>query len=344
MNMNDVRTKVATISTRRSFLGGAVLAGMAVGTEGVLMPSATNAAPAADTKQPRGRLPAVYPFALGDFRITTLFDGSIPQDLPVLLVDTPQSDIDRALQYAFQTNPTEASINAFLIETGSRRVMIDAGGGTFLGPNYGGKAIESLALAGFKPEEIDDILITHLHADHYGSLIDGERRVFPNATIHLSETEFSFFMNSANARKRAYDDSRWFQTAQKVLGPYQRAGKIKTFSQAGEVVPGIAAVPAPGHTPGHTFYRVQSKDRTIDICGDIVHVAAFQFAKPATTLIYDADAAGAAATRARHFAFVTGERRLIAGAHIAFPGIGHVRKDGDGYAWVPIDYCYRGEI
>lgn len=113
------------------------------------------------------------------------------------------------------------------------------------------------------------------------------------------------------------------------------------FSGETTILPGITALPTPGHTPGHSFYVVESEGESIEFCGDIVHFASIQFANPEITVVYDVDANAAAQQRARQFARLEASRRLVATAHLSFPGIGHIRAEDQGYAWVPVDYRWR---
>jgi len=290
--------------------------------------------------QMRAQPSGVYQYRVGDFQITALSDGTVPQDLFKLLTGTNEPEIDKLLSRSFLQNPVEASINAFLIDTGSKLILVDTGSGEFFGPGYGGKVIGSLKAAGFEPEQIDDILITHIHTDHSGGLVSGNKIVFPNATIHVGKPDVDFFMNPDNQKKSGYD-MKYFSKAEAAVGPYLAAGKVKPFEGRTEILPGVTAIPTPGHTPGHSFYRIESKGQQIEFWGDIAHVVSVQFPKPSITIVYDVDPKKAAAQRAEQFKKATDDRRLIAAAHFPYPGIGHIRKDGDGYLWVPVDYKDR---
>jgi len=302
-------------------------------------PIAVAAPPAAEWK---AQLPGVYRYRLGDFQITALSDGTVPQDLHALLTRTTPSDVDGLLHRSFLKNPIEASINAFLIDTGSRLVLVDTGAGQLFGPGFGGKLLTSLAAAGYRPEQINDILITHIHTDHSGGLVDGARLVFPNATLHVGKPDVDFFLNPANAGAGGYDRT-YFEEAVKTVGPYVRADKVRPFTSRSEILPGITAIPTPGHTPGHSFYLIESQGQQLEMWGDLLHVASVQFPKPSITIVYDVDPSAAAAQRARQFASAAAQRRLVAGAHLPFPGIGHVRPEASGYSWVPLNYLNRDD-
>ncbi|XYD11817.1 MBL fold metallo-hydrolase (plasmid) [Methylobacterium sp. NMS12] len=282
----------------------------------------------------------VYRFHVGDVRVTALSDGTVPQDLHKLLLGTTAAKTDAALARGFLANPVEASINAYLIEMGDRRVLVDTGSGELFGPGFGGRLAESLAAAGTPPDRVTDVLITHVHTDHTGGLVKGGARVFPNATVHVGKPDVDFFLDRANADTSHYD-AKYFDEAATTLKPYLDAGQLKPFAGTTEVVPGITATLHPGHTPGSAFYTLASGGERIVFVGDIIHVSAVQFPEPAITIAYDVDPKGAARVRAEQFPVLVRERTLIAAPHLPFPGVGHVRAAEHGFAWVPADYGNR---
>ncbi|WJN61744.1 MBL fold metallo-hydrolase [Pseudomonas sp. SO81] len=280
----------------------------------------------------------VYRFDVGRFRVTALSDGTLPLDLHPLLKGISAKQIDALLRRGFAANPLETSINAYVIDTGSRLVLVDTGAGELFGA-VGGKLHESLAAAGFRPEQISDVLITHIHTDHSGGLARGGRMQFPNATVHVGQADVDFFLDQANLAKGL--KPKHLEEALKTVGPYQQAGKLKTFSSRSEVLPGITAIPTPGHTPGHSFYRVESEGQSINFWGDIMHVGLIQFPRPEVTIAFDVDQDAARAQRLLQFERAAGERRLSAVAHLPFPGIGHIRREAGQYEWVPALYRNR---
>jgi glyoxylase-like metal-dependent hydrolase (beta-lactamase superfamily II) len=122
------------------------------------------------------------------------------------------------------------------------------------------------------------------------------------------------------------------------LNPYVAAGKLKPFDGETELVPGIRAIPATGHTPGHTVYAVESEGHRLVVWGDLMHVAAVQFVQPAVTIAFDVDSKAAAPQRIKHYADAAKKGYFVAVAHVSFPGIGQLRADGKGYDWVPANY------
>jgi glyoxylase-like metal-dependent hydrolase (beta-lactamase superfamily II) len=282
----------------------------------------------------------IYRFAVGDVRVIALSDGSVPQDLHNLLQRTTPARIDALLARNFQTNPVEASINAYLVELPGRLVLIDTGSGELFGPGAGGKLVDSLRRAGVGPEQVTDILLTHIHSDHAGGLVRGGQRVFTNAVVHVGKADLDYFADPTNAERTHYDHQH-FDVAALVMKPYLDAGKVVPITKDGAVLPGMIATFHAGHTPGSAFYTLESKGESIVFVGDIVHSAAVQFPSVATTIAYDQDANRAATVRADAFARFARERTLIAVPHMPFPGVGHVQADGAGFAWVPVTYTNR---
>jgi glyoxylase-like metal-dependent hydrolase (beta-lactamase superfamily II) len=282
----------------------------------------------------------VYRYKLGDFEITALSDGTVPLDMHKLLKGASASEIDAALASSFHGNPVEESINGYVVDTGSRVILIDTGTGDFFGEGHG-KLVARLKAAGYEPSQVDDILVTHLHTDHSGGLVRDGKMVFPKAVVHIGQADVDFFMAPANQGGVGGYDKSYFVQGTASLAPYKASGHLAPFKGPTQFVPGITAIPTPGHTPGHAFYRVESHGQSMTFIGDVVHAESIQFAKPAITISFDVDPAKAAALRAAQFDKFAGSRELVAGAHLPFPGIGHVRRESTGYDFVPVDYADR---
>ncbi len=282
-----------------------------------------------------------YAFPLGDITVTALSDGTVPQDLYKLLIGASHDHIDNLLGAAYLANPVEASINAFLIQDGKRMILVDTGSGELFGPGFGGKLPDSLDSLGIKPDEITDILITHIHTDHTGGLVRQGKPVFPNATVHVGAPDAAFFLDPKNAGKTGYD-KRYFEEAIKTIGVYDKLGQMKVFGQNDTILPGIVGTIHPGHTPGSAFFKVTSKGQSIVFIGDIVHVAAVQFPDPGVAITYDLKPGAAVSTRKTAFADFADGRQLVAAPHLQFPGVGRVRAEGNGkFSWHPMEYRNR---
>ena len=276
-------------------------------------------------------------FKIGAFEVIALSDGTLPIPAQQVLKGISADEVARRLATTYQGTVVDASINAYLIKAGDRLVMIDAGTGELYGPTLN-KIGASLKGAGYAPEQVTDILITHIHTDHTGGLMDGSRRVFPNATLHLESRELDYWLGAGQRERAPQALKVYFDQALAKVQPYVDAGRVKTFSGETALFPGIRSLPAPGHTPGHSFYVLESQGEKLVFWGDLLHVADVQLPRPDVTVAFDVDPKAAAATRKQAFADALKGRYWVAGDHVAFPGVGHLQADGKGYRWIPMPY------
>ena len=284
------------------------------------------------------QVPGYYRAAVGDLEITALYDGYVDLAASVLL-NANKAEVQRLLARKFIAGEkVQTAVNAYLINLGGKLILVDTGAAKAFGPTLGFIG-EQIRAAGYTPEQIDIVLLTHLHADHVAGLLgtDGKPQ-FPNAEVRVDQAESDFWLSEANAAKAPKDFQSFFKIARDSAAPYQAAGKWKPFSGAAELAPGIKAVPAIGHTPGHTAYQIESKGERLLILGDAVHSHAVQFARPEVAIEFDSDKKQAVATRKKLFAWAAKEKLLVSGMHLPFPGLGHVRADGKAFAWVPVEY------
>ena len=287
----------------------------------------------------RTQVPGYYRHQLGQFEVTALFDGIVELDTKLLKNATP-ADINALLSRSFGGNPKmQTAVNAYLINTGTHLVLVDAGAASLFGPSLG-HIVENMKAAGHDPSQIDTVVLTHLHGDHAGGLINSDGQpVFPKAKVMVSRADHDFWLSQAVADKAAKSMRPFFKMARDAASPYQAAGRWQAFSDGAELVPGLRAVAANGHTPGHSAYAVESKGEHLLIWGDLVHAHAVQFAKPGVAIEFDVDQKKAIATRRAVFKSVAASRTLVAGMHLPFPGLGHVSTSGkDSYVWVPIEF------
>lgn len=246
-----------------------------------------------------------------------------PGEMDISLFSGPASPEDRA-KY-FENGKAPAAVLVFLAKCGEKYVLIDTGMGDAV-PGES-RLMPSLATLGIGPEDIDMVLLTHMHFDHIGGLLHADRRAFPNARIAVSQAELNYWLSvddpdNVNAR-----------LVKKVMSAYG-TDVTPPFSFKGLLAPGLTAIDASGHTPGHTAFLFDMEGKKLLIIGDLVHAAAMQFALPDECARYDMDAVAAAAARRRTLGKAADDGIAVAGMHIPFPGGGMVERDGDGFRLV----------
>ena len=285
------------------------------------------------------RSPGAYQFLLGDFRVVALTDGTVSVPFDQLLHGEPAPTLVQTFRAAGQSPDRETSINAFIVDTGKRRILIESGAGGLFGECCG-RLPETLTAAGYPLETIDVVLLTHVHGDHSGGLTRDGRRVFPNADVYLDRRELEYWMSDVEKGLAKPAHADWFDQGRAALAPYQAAGRVRTFDGATQLFEGVRAIPAPGHTPGHSVYEIESQDHRLRVIGDMIHAVEIQLADPTVTIDYDADEAKAAVTREAALAELADSQELVAAPHISFPGLGHIYRAGDGFAWAPLPYAF----
>ncbi len=293
--------------------------------------SALAAAPMVKTSAP-----GYFRLMLGAFEVTALSDGTV--DLPVdqLLSEAP-AKTKAVLAKSFLAAPLETSVNAYLINTGAKLVLVDTGAAGLFGPTLG-KLLANLKASGYEPGQVDEIYLTHLHPDHVGGLMANSALAFPNAVVRADERESGFWLSQANLEQAPAASKGFFQGAMASLNPYVTAGKFKPFAGDGELTPGLRSSASYGHTAGHTTYVVESEGKKLLLVGDLIHVASVQFPTPSVTMMFDSDSKAAAAAREKAFTQAAKDGALVGASHIQFPGLGHLHKEGKAYQWVPVNY------
>ena len=279
---------------------------------------------------------SAYRHTVGNIEVIALSDGAL--DLPVQLF--PKADPAETAKILNQTGaPTDklgTAVNAFLVNTGDKLVLIDSGAGQLFGPTLGRFAGDLVTL-GVDPATVDVIAMTHLHPDHFGGLLTADAKLaFPNAAIFIADADVKLWLDEAIAAKAPADNKPFFDQARMMVGPYVAAQKYQPVADGKEVVAGVTAIAAPGHTPGHTMYRISSGNQSLLIWGDIVHSAPLQFPHPEWAIAFDTDQDLAIATRKKVFDMTATDKLTVAGAHLPFPGIGHVVKSGSDYQYAPV--------
>ncbi|MBV8046217.1 MAG: MBL fold metallo-hydrolase [Paludibacterium sp.] len=269
---------------------------------------------------------------IGDYVITAVSDGYLSASLTLLSNIDP--DDASAMQIAAGAHPPDAvHINGYLVRGRGRTVLIDAGAGGF--KQWGGRLPAALAEAGVDPAAIDTVLLTHAHPDHVGGLLDADGHArFANAALIVNDREVAFWQDDGHLSRAAERARGNFLLARQVFDVYRP--QLRTIRE-GEVLPGIFAMPLPGHSAGHTGYRFESGAQSLLVWGDVVHFPRIQIARPQVSIAFDHDPALSAATRARLLDVAATEGLCIAGMHLGEAGFAHIQKEGRDF--VLVDAC-----
>ncbi|PHM36741.1 metallo-beta-lactamase [Xenorhabdus mauleonii] len=291
-------------------------------------------------QQKINQAPGYYHQMVGNIMVTALYDGYI--NLPSsLLQGITKKDIQTLFSRMFIVEGKEGvqtAINAYLAHTKEGLILVDAGSAKCFGPTMG-NIVSNIHAAGYTPEDVKAVLLTHLHPDHVcGLKSDDGTAAFPNATVYTAEEEENYWLNPANRGAISEKNLPSLKMVQEALAPYIAKHAFRTFKKGENIVTGIKAMPTFGHTPGHTSFKIHSDGSNMLILGDIVHSHAVQFIRPEVSIDFDIDNAKAIEARKNVFKIASQDKWLIGAAHLPFPGIGHVRKEQKGYAWVPVEY------
>lgn len=309
-----------TLTRRDVIIGGGLLAGASV------LPSQLQA------KMPfaKAQAPGFFRRKLGAFEVTAVLDGDLDLDLKLFSGDP--AEMQKLSAESYQPSPPRVHCNAFAVNTGDRLFLVDTGTGVLMGSSLG-RVAENLVLAGINLDQIDAVLLTHLHPDHFGGMTVEGRPAFKNAEIFVSEADAKFWLSAEIAEKAPAEMKPFFTMAADAIKPY--AHRLKPLPKNGEIAAGVSAISLPGHTVGHTGYLFASEKEQMLVWGDVIHNAAVQFARPEITLAFDTDQAQAAAARKRAFDMAASDKMLVAGMHLPYPGLGYVEKSATQYRYHP---------
>ena len=312
--------------TRRGALAGAAASaaatGLGLGEAAARAPFAVNQAP------------YFYRFPVGKFQASIVSDGPLALGDPSGTFNgITKPEIAKALADNFlATDNVILEQNVIVLNTGTRLVMFDTGMGT--AKDFGtttGRLLTSLREAGINPLRIDDIICSHAHIDHIGGIADKRgRRYFPNATIHIAKSDFDFWTDPA---KLTGDLKVFVAHARQNLLPY--AKQMKFFEDGKEVVPGVQAMAAPGHTVGHTVFIITSDGRSLAYIADTTHHQILLTERPRTEFAYDTDPKQAVQSRLRVLDMLASQKIPLLAYHFPWPGTGYLAKQGDGYRYFP---------
>lgn len=320
--------------TRRGALGAA--AGLSAGAAVLHI----GAAPVwADAEMMGLQRPAFYRFSLGAFEITTFLDGAVQREgpFPTFGSDQPESDVHALLKENFL--PPDRFENPYvptLVNTGKELILFDTGNGPLRRGKGAGMLAALMAEAGYKPDQVDIVVLTHGHPDHFGGMMEDGEPGFPRARYVFGAAEFDYWKKGENIPERRVKTRELFM---KIAAPF--AEKAVFIKPGDDVVTGIRAIEAFGHSPGHLAFHVESKGRQIMIWADTCNHYVVSLQRPDWHVAFDNDKEQAAASRIKIFGMVHADRIPVIGHHMPFPGIGFLDKRGNTYHWVAAGYQFN---
>jgi glyoxylase-like metal-dependent hydrolase (beta-lactamase superfamily II) len=260
----------------------------------------------------------IFSYKIGHFEVYILVESERDGNIDIL-IGADKNILDRYIP----ASGFKHTANAVLVKAQGQNILIDTGTGA------GGIIIEKIKKLGVQPENIDAVLITHLHGDHFGSLQINGTAAFPKAKVYLSAKELEYFTKT-NVNRGAVAALAPYSSRTVIFEPTELGQKLS------EILPGISPIAAYGHTPGHTVYLLENNGEKLLVAGDLLHVALVQFPVPEISATYDMDQKAAASIRRQVLKYAAENNISLAGMHIVYPGIGKVSVDGTGFKFTPL--------
>ncbi|WP_342361675.1 MBL fold metallo-hydrolase [Terrarubrum flagellatum] len=313
---------------RRTLLAAGVAAGGLALSEQFSVSPAEAGAPMATAQAP-----GFYRFKVGDYQVTAIHDGFAGRPLDGFVRNAKLDDVQKAMSTAFMpTDRLPLYFTALVINTGSKLIAIDTGNGNSGAPSSG-KWMENLKAAGFAPEQIDTILISHFHGDHINGLrLKDGTAVFPNTEIKVPEVEWTYWMDDAKMNAASDALKGGFQGVRRVFNDMKN---VSRYEWGKEVAPGITAIQSEGHTPGHTSFMISSGNGKLLVMSDVVNLPSLFVRHPDWHAVFDMNGDIAAKTRKKMLDMAATEKTQVVFYHAPFPAAGYIEKSGSSYEFVP---------
>jgi glyoxylase-like metal-dependent hydrolase (beta-lactamase superfamily II) len=323
--------------TRRTMLAAPPAVAAATMTNQVFAQNQPTAPGQAATPEASQQAPGFYRYKVGDIEVTAINDGFARRPLENFVRNADLAAVKKAMEERFL--PQDAlpiTFTSLVLNAGGRIVLIDTGNGDSGAPTTG-TWMTNFRAAGFDPARVNTVVISHFHGDH----INGLRRkdgtaVFANAEVTVPAPEWAFWMDDGKMGQAPDGLKPNFQNVRRVFGPI--AKDVKPFEAGKEVVPGLTAVAAYGHTPGHVAFVLSSGQGKLMVMSDITNHPALFVRNPDWAAVFDQDADVARATRHKLLDMAASERAQVSFYHAPFPATGHIPRDGKTYEFVPVQW------
>lgn len=286
---------------------------------------------------PVNQNPGFYRYKVGDITVTAINDGFARRPLDGFVRNAELADVKKAMEQAYlPADALSISFTTLAIQSGDKLALIDTGNGDSGAPTSGAW-MKNFRAAGLDPKDVSSVVFSHFHGDHINGfrLKDGTA-LFPNAEVMVPAAEWAFWMDDAKMNAAPDAMKGAFAGVRRVFGPV--AKDVKQFEAGKEVLPGITAVAAPGHTPGHTVFAVTSGTGKLMIMSDTTNHPALFVRNPDWSAVFDMDGPQAAATRRKLLDMVSADKMQVAFYHAPFPATGHIARDGNGFELVPVQW------
>lgn len=299
-----------------------------------LMPAAAQAPGATE------QAPQFFRFRVGGLTLTTVHDGFFRRPVEGFVRNAPLADVQSVLAESFL--PGDALTIPFTITfvdgpQGSNQglTVLDAGTGAQMAPTAG-RLAANMRAAGLDPAQVRRVVVSHFHGDHITGLTTADNQaVFPNAEIVVPAAEWAWWTDEGNSTRSPEGQRGTFANTARRFGPYRE--RVRQIRDGQEAAPGVTAIAAHGHTPGHTIYRVADGGQQMLFLADLTNRPELGARRPDWQIVFDFDGDAAAATRRRVLDMAAADRLRVTGYHFPFPATGFIARDGQGFRFVPAD-------
>ncbi len=313
-----------------------LLTGVAASAAFAALPPIGSAPAAAKMPLGQPQAPYFYRFKLGDAECTVVSDGQLPLGDPdASFLNISKEEIARELRDNFL--PGKAAVleqNILVVNFGARVVLFDTGMGTDkLFGDTTGKMLDTLQAAGIKPGDVDAVVMSHAHIDHCGGLVRDGKPNFPNAQYYVGEADFNYWTDNDKIPPIYPARQHFLDQARNNLLPVK--DRMHFYKDGEEILPGVTVIAAPGHTVSHSIFMINSGNQQMCYIGDLAHHPILLLERPRTHFAFDTDPAQSAESRVKMLTMLASNRTPLLAYHFAWPGIGHVAKQGDGFRYFP---------